>query len=151
MSLLSGFFDRNKDAGILIMRIGVGLAFASTYGLFKIQGGPVLWEQIGTAMNNLGIGFGHLIWGFIAMASEFFGGIFLILGLFTRTTAFFMAFTMFMASFHHLKALDPWHVAFHPMELFSVFVALMFLGAGKYSVDRIITNLRNKNSIAVTK
>ncbi|MNC99328.1 hypothetical protein D3C83_175840 [compost metagenome] len=49
-----------------------------------------------------------------------------------------MAVTMLMASMTHLKALDPWHIAILPMELFSVFMAFIFLGAGKYSLDYLL-------------
>lgn len=132
------FFEKNRDAGILMMRLGIGIAFAFTYGLMKIQGGVEMWNGIGMTMSNVGITFAPVVWGFLASLSEFAGGILLILGLFTRTASMFMAVTMLMASLHHLKQLDPWHIAILPMELFSVFMALVFLGAGKYSVDHLI-------------
>ncbi len=132
------FFEKNRDAGILMMRLGIGIAFAFTYGLMKIQGGVEMWNGIGMTMSNVGITFAPVVWGFLASLSEFAGGILLILGLFTRTASMFMAVTMLMASLHHLEQLDPWHIAILPMELFSVFMALVFLGAGKYSVDHLI-------------
>ncbi|MCC7159613.1 MAG: DoxX family protein [Ignavibacteria bacterium] len=127
------------------------MAFAFTYGLMKIQGGPEMWKMIGGTMNNVGISFVPEFWGFLASASEFFGGILILLGLFTRTAAFFMAFTMLMASLTHLKALDPWHIAILPMELFSVFMAFIFLGAGKYSMDHLFFSSKRENQNYITE
>lgn len=141
---MKNFFEKNRDAGILMMRIGIGIAFAFTYGLMKIQGGVEMWNGIGMTMSNVGVTFAPVVWGFLASVSEFGGGILLLLGLFTRTAAFFMAFTMVMASIQHLKSLDPWHVAILPMELFSVFMALVFLGAGKYSIDHLIAKRKER-------
>lgn len=144
--MLKKFLNKHRDVGLLFIRIGVGISFTFTYGLMKIQGGTEMWQQIGAAMSNVGITFAPVLWGFLASASEFFGGILMLLGLFTRTTAAFMAFTMLMAFVHHIKAMDPWAFAMHPMELFAVFMAMIFLGAGKYSLDHLLFK-RNKDQI----
>jgi putative oxidoreductase len=135
--MVKNFLNKYSDAGLLFIRLGIGIAFTFTYGMMKIQAGPEMWVMVGSAMTKLGITFGHVFFGFLASASEFFGGILLILGLFTRWAAAFMAFTMLMAFITHLSALDPWHVAMHPMELFAVFMGLLFLGAGRFSLDHL--------------
>lgn len=89
-------------------------------------------------MANLGITFAPAFWGFMASLAEFGGGISLVLGLFTRTTSAYLAFTMFVAFIQHTSKLDPWARAIYPMEMFSVFMALLFLGAGKYSLDSLL-------------
>jgi putative oxidoreductase len=145
--MIKNFVEKYRDFGLLFIRIGIGIAFVFTYGMMKIQAGPEMWTMIGSAMTKIGITFGHTVFGFLAAASEFFGGMLLILGLFTRTTALFMAFTMLMASITHLSRLDPWNVAILPMELFAVFMGLVFLGAGKYSLNYLFFE-RKKNSAA---
>jgi putative oxidoreductase len=145
--MIKNFVEKYRDFGLLFIRIGIGIAFVFTYGLMKIQAGPEMWTMIGAAMSKVGITFGHTFFGFLASATEFFGGILLILGLFTRTTALFMAFTMLMAFITHLSMLDPWHTAMHPMELFAVFMGLVFLGGGKYSLNYLFFE-RRKNSAA---
>lgn len=120
------------------MRIGIGLAFIFTHGWNKIFGGPEFWTKLGGSMANLGITFAPAFWGFMASITEFGGGILLLLGLFTRTTSAFMAFTMFVAFMMHSSKLDPWSKTIYPMELFSVFMALLFIGAGKYSLDNLL-------------
>jgi putative oxidoreductase len=143
---MKNFLDKNRDAGILILRVGIGIAFAFSYGLMKLQGGTEMWNAIGSTMQNVGISFAPVFWGLLATLSEFCGGLLLLLGLFTRTAAFFMAFTMFMASTSHFKAMDPWMIIMHPMEMFSVFVALVFLGAGKYSIDALIAGRKKQSA-----
>lgn len=133
--MIKNFLEKYKDAGILILRVGIGFAFIFTHGWGKIFGGPELWTKLGGSMANLGITFAPTFWGFMAAFAEFGGGILLVLGLFTRPTAAFMAFTMLVAFVQHTSKLDPWARAIYPMELFSVFMALVFIGAGKFSLD----------------
>jgi len=136
--MLKNFLNANKDIGILFLRVVIGISYTLVYGLMKIQAGPEMWAQIGGAMSNLGITFAPVFWGFLASLSEFGGGILIFLGLFTRPAAAFMAFTMFIATISHLTARDPWYVVMNPIEMFAVFIAIIFLGAGKYSIDNLL-------------
>ncbi len=137
--MMKNFLDKYRDAGLLFIRLGIGFAFIFVHGWGKISGGPELWGKIGGSMANLGITFAPVFWGFMASLAEFGGGILLILGLFTRSTSAFMAFTMFVAFMQHTSKLDPWNRAIYPMEMFAVFMALIFLGAGKFSIDALIS------------
>ncbi len=137
--MIKKFLGKYSDAGILFIRIGVGLGFIFVHGWGKIMGGPALWEKIGGAMSIYGINFAQTFWGFMASATEFGGGILLILGLFTRPASAFLAFTMLTAFIVHTSKLDPWSKSIYPMELFVVFMGLLFIGAGKYSIDALIS------------
>lgn len=143
---MKNFLNKNKDVGILVLRIGIGIAYTLIYGLPKIEGGSEFWTQIGSAMSNLGIYFTPSFWGFMAALSEFGGGILIILGLFTRTASAFLAFTMFVAALHHLSIQDQWYNVIHPVKMISVFVALIFIGAGKYSIDFLIEKRKQSSS-----
>ncbi len=145
--MIKNFLNANKDLGILFLRIVIGISFAIVYGLMKIQGGPVFWEQIGGAMSNLGITFAPVFWGFLASLSEFGGGILIFFGLFTRPAAAFMAFTMLVAAIQHLSVRDPWYMVMNPLEMLAVFIALLFIGAGKYSLDYLLFNKKGNNQI----
>jgi len=136
--MLTKFLNNHKDMGLLLLRIGVGLSFIFTHGGPKIAGGPELWEKIGHVMSNYGITFLPLFWGLMATLSEFAGGILVLLGLYTRTAAVFMAFTMLTAFINHLSRHDPWGVVSHPVEMLAVFLCLIFLGAGRYSLNYLI-------------
>ena len=142
--MIKNFLEKHKDLGILVLRIGVGISFLLVHGLPKIKGGPELWTKIGGAMGNIGISFAPTFWGFMAAASEFGGGLLILVGLFTRTSSFFMAFTMLVATATHLSKMDPWGRVFHPLELMCVFIALMFIGAGKYSLDSLFFKKNNR-------
>jgi putative oxidoreductase len=133
--MLTKFFDKNRDFGILIIRLGIGLAFVFVYGEMKIFAGPDFWKMLGGAMANLGINYAPVFWGLLSALAEFAGGILLTLGLFTRTTSFFMAFNMFVAAVSHFSVHDPWFKAITPVQFFAVFAGLIFIGAGKYSLD----------------
>ena len=136
--MLSSFLSKHKDIGILLLRLTTGIGFVFVHGKPKIFGGPELWAKIGTAMFNYGINFTPVLWGFMASVSEFFGGILLILGLFVRPASAFMAFTMLTAFVSHLSRLDPWSRVITPIEMLGIFLCLIFLGAGKYSLDYLI-------------
>lgn len=130
----------NMDLGLLILRLGFGLSMALLHGYGKIAGGPERWERIGGAMQNLGVSFLPTFWGFMAGFSEFFCSIFLVLGILFRPAALFLAFTMFIAALNHLN-LPPdspragFSGASHAIELMIVYVALLFLGSGKFTVS----------------
>lgn len=137
--MITNFLNKYSDAGTLFLRIGIGFAFIFVHGWGKIFGGPELWAKLGGSMANLGITFAPTFWGFMAAAAEFGGGILILFGLFTRPAAAFMAFTMLVAFIQHTSKLDPWNRVIYPMEMFAVFMALLFIGAGKYSIDALIS------------
>ncbi|RPI12667.1 MAG: DoxX family protein [Ignavibacteriae bacterium] len=141
------FFEKHKDMGLLLLRIGVGLGFILVHGLPKITGGPEMWTRLGGAMGNLGITFAPTFWGFMSSFAEFGGGILILLGLFTRPAAAFMAFNMFVAVMSHFVRLDPWGRVITPIELGSVFLGLIFLGAGKYSLDYLIFGRKKSDTL----
>lgn len=124
----------NKDLGLFILRVGVGLSFFFVHGLPKLMAGPEMWGQIGGAMGHFGITFLPVFWGFMAAAAEGIGGLFLALGVGTRTAAAFMAVTMAIAASHHLISGDGMGKASHAVELGIVFLALVWLGSGKYAL-----------------
>lgn len=132
---MKNFLENNKDIGILVLRLGIGCAFALIFGLMKIQAGSEMWTMIGGALGKFGITFAPAFWGFMASLSEFGGGILLILGLFVRPAAFFMAFTMIVAMTTHFSMQDQWYNTIQPIEMLAVFICLIFTGAGKYSLD----------------
>ena len=124
------------DRGLLLLRIGLGLMFMVCHGGPKLFGGPELWAKVGAAMSHLGITVVPVAWGFLAAASEFAGGLCLMLGLFTRPAAAFMAVTMAVATTMHLHQGDGLSGASHAIEAGLVFLALLLTGPGRYSLDR---------------
>lgn len=133
---------RHRDIGLLIVRLGIGLIMMLLHGYGKISGGPEQWERLGSQMQNLGIEFGYVFWGFMAAVSEFFGSLLLTVGLLFRPAVGLLAITMFVAAVRHLS-LPPdsagagWKGASHALELLAVYVALYFTGPGKYRLSAL--------------
>ena len=128
------FLNKHRHIGLLVLRIGIGLMFI-LHGAPKLFGGPEKWGQIGGAMSSLGIGFAPAFWGFMAAVSEFFGGICLIVGFVFRPACILLTITMLVAAISHLSKGDGLGGASHAIELGIVFLSLILIGAGKYSLD----------------
>ena len=128
------FLGAYKNFGLLIIRLGLGLSFMM-HGYPKMFGGPPAWKDVGTVMRTVGVDFAPTFWGFMAAFAEFGGGILLILGFYFRPAVLLMAITMAMALNMHLSNGDPFRVYSHAMELGIVFVSLLFVGPGKFSID----------------
>ena len=82
------------------------------------------------------IGIGETPTLFLAVFSEFFAPIFILLGIKSRIFSFFPAATMFVAAFIvHLD--DPFNRMEKSLLFLAVFVFFMMTGSGKYSLDKI--------------
>lgn len=88
-------FKKFTNADI-ILRIWIGAAMIS-HSMFKLFN-PEVMSRFILGVEKLGFPI-PFIFGYLAKGSEFFGGILLILGLFTRPAAFFIVCTMFVATF----------------------------------------------------
>ena len=130
--------DKLRDTGLLILRVGIGLMFVG-HGLPKVLGGPAAWNQVGGALPVAGPALFHTFMGFLAAMSEFGGGILLALGLFTRIAAFFMFFTMAVAFSMHLRHGDDFNTFSHAVEAGILFFSMMFIGAGRLSLDAVLS------------
>ena len=128
------FLDKYRDIGLFILRIGIGVMFIM-HGLPKLTGGPEKWEMLGGTMKSLGVGFAPMAWGFMAALSECGGGLLLALGFFTRPACFFLLATMIVAMSMHISKGDPFVTYSHAMEAGILFISLIFIGPGKYSLD----------------
>lgn len=132
--ILSGL-GKYKDAALLLTRVGLGVMFI-LHGYPKMIGGIPMWEKLGSNMSHLGINFYPVAWGFLAAFAEFIGGMLLILGLAFRPVCLLLIFTMIVAVLHHIKGGHKLMEASHAIEAGIMFLGLLFLGPGKYSMDK---------------
>jgi putative oxidoreductase len=116
--------------GLAVLRIGFGMLML-THGFDKLTH----YETV-KGMNQL---FGAPIDGILVIFAEFICSIFLILGLFTRVAAIPLIITMAIAFFKaHQGNISGENNGTEALLYLIGFVAILFTGAGKFSVDRMI-------------
>lgn len=125
------------DLGLLVLRVGVGLAFVGHGGL-KLLAGPDRWTALGGAVGMFGIDFAPTAWGFAAALTEGLGGLLVALGLLTRLATLPLIVTMLVAFTRHVVNGDSFGASAHPFEMMTVFLALLCIGPGRYSVDHAL-------------
>lgn len=124
-----------SDVALLFLRLTLGSFFIWLHGWPKLAGGLAKWKMIGAAMKHLGITFWPGFWGFMAAFSETIGVGLIMLGFLFRPSCLMLAFTMTVAAVTEYSG-KGWGNASHPLDLAILFLALIFIGPGKYSVDR---------------
>jgi putative oxidoreductase len=121
--------SRATDLGLLVLRVGVGLSLAFAHGLGKLP------PSAGFIETTAEMGFPlPTLFAWAAALSEFAGGLLVVIGLATRPAAFFAGFTMATAFFIRHGG-DAFGSREKPFLFLVVFVALVVMGAGRYSVD----------------
>ncbi|QKF81012.1 DoxX family protein [Halarcobacter ebronensis] len=126
----------SEDIGKLLLRFMLGFLMLF-HGLFKFQNGI---EGIRRLVANSG--FPEFV-AYGVYVGEIIVPILLILGLYTRISSFIYAITMFFAiylahssSIFELNSKTGGVVVETPLLFLLGAVVLMFIGAGKYSVDK---------------
>jgi putative oxidoreductase len=135
MNLKWKSLDRWSDAGLLIMRLGVGALFTCVHGYPRLMGGPDKWTSTGRAVSYLGIDFGYTLWGFLAAMAMTLGGVLLIIGYAHRPASLGLFVTMAVAAIWKFYPFGGWDSAAHPAAMAAVALGLLFTGPGKHSLD----------------
>ena len=126
------------NIALLILRVGFAFSVAYAHGYGKITSGPEKWEKLGGSMEDIGISFAPVFWGFMAAFAEFFGAIMIGVGFCTRLGAFLLGFTMLVAFYGHIHGGDGFGDASHSFDLMMISIFFLITGAGKYSLDNKI-------------
>lgn len=139
------------DIAALVLRLAAGLIFIP-HGWAKVlgQGGPAAFAS---TLPDLGI---PAALGYVAAYAELVGGALLIVGLLTRFDAFLLACTMGVAAFmvklpDALYEVQPGQIKLFAavrgieteLALLAIAVALMAMGAGRFSLDAVMGVERN--------
>lgn len=127
---------KHKDLGLLILRLGWGFTFIIVHGWPKLAGGQEKWTTIGGAMASLGITFLPVFWGFMCAVVEFLGGILLVMGWHFRLACALLTFNMLVATLSMASKGGGSMGTAYPFEVMVVFMALFFVGPGRFSLDK---------------
>ena len=125
--------DRYRDVGLLLLRLGFGLAFFWYHGYPKLAGGPEGWERTGRAVSNVGITVGYEWWGLLAALAEGVGGVLFAAGLFFRPVCLAMLGVMVFATVDQFTRAVP--APEHALKNAFVLIGMFFVGPGRYSLD----------------
>ncbi|MDW7694692.1 DoxX family protein [Flammeovirgaceae bacterium SG7u.111] len=121
---------------LLLLRIYFGLSMVFAHGLGKLP------PSLGFINSTKQLGFPlPEIFAWAAGLSEFVGGLFIALGLFTRPSAFFLAITMGVAAFLR-HGPDSYSIKEKAILYFVVAIALLITGSGKYGIDGMFQQSR---------
>ncbi len=126
------FLPRSTDLGLLALRVGLGATMLYYHGWDKLshfadKAGK--FPGVFGLPSNISLG--------MAVFAEFFCALLVILGVFTRLAALNLVVTMGVAFFvvHKAALTGPGSGELAYVYLIG-FLALVFAGAGRYSVDR---------------
>jgi uncharacterized membrane protein YphA (DoxX/SURF4 family) len=127
----------SQNIGFLLLRLLVGLALCTVFEKFFPRNGiwgPQEWFIQDTA--NMGFPFPSFF-SWVAVLSEFFGGIFLMVGLFTRPAALLNFMVTFTATFIYHNG-DIGSSGLTSFIFMIMCLCILLFGPGKFSVDHVI-------------
>lgn len=124
---------RFQPAVPLLLRLVLGLVFVA-HGLKKLDGGM---SAFGQTIARIGLPM-PMVLAWTAALVELLGGIFVLIGLFTRWAALLLAIVMYVAitRIHVHEGLVGGYEL--PLVLFVVAVCLVLSGSGPLSLDRTV-------------
>ncbi len=140
-NLMNKLVESNAVLAPLALRIPVGIIFMA-HGAQKLFGwfGGYGLEGTGGWMESIGLAPGYLM-ALLAGSGEFFGGLFILLGLLTRPAAVVLALTMVVAIFsvHFANGLFMSNNGYEfGLALLAASVSLAISGSGKLALDSVI-------------
>lgn len=136
MTMINEFQAFGRNFGLLALRLGFGGMMFAAHGMGKLQtlintGAP---EKFNDPLGLFAPAVGFLL----IAAAEGVCSVLIALGLFTRLAAIPLVFGMCVAAYgHHIKG-DPFGKIEFPLLYAMAFLALALIGAGRYSLDRLI-------------
>lgn len=123
------------DYSVIPLRVVLGGTFIA-HGLQKLLGGGI--AHMAGMLEKMGL-YPAILWAVLAVAGELFGGLFVLLGIFTRFGCFLIASVMFVAIWkvHGPKGFFIMQGGYeYNLMILSVCAALFIAGPGRFSLGR---------------
>jgi putative oxidoreductase len=128
------FLAKYREAGLLLIRISIGLLFI-LYTAPALIGGPAAWAHFGAGARHWGWHSNFQLWGFLGSLLGCLGGVLMIFGLFFRIGVLLVL----VLAIGHAIAVGKgtgFRTALPSIEMCFVLAGILFVGPGKYSVDK---------------
>jgi putative oxidoreductase len=128
------FLGKYREGGLFLIRVSIGL-------MFVVLIAPVLWsghrgwDHFGSAVKHLDLHSHYAFWGFVGALIGAAGGLLMILGLFFRIGVLF-ALVVTVVHLIGVWSTNNFYSRLAPLEMSILLVALLFVGPGKFSVDK---------------
>lgn len=128
------FLAKYREAGLLLIRVSLGLLFI-LYTAPVLIGGPKVWAHFGAGATQFGLHSHFQLWGFLGSLLGCLGGALMIFGLFFRIGVLLV---LLLAVGYAIAVYDGtgFRAALPSIEMCFVLAGLLFVGPGKYSVDK---------------
>ena len=128
------FLAKYADFGLLLLRVSIGVLFI-LYTAPALMGGPSAWTHFGAGARNWGLHSNLQLWGFLGALFGCAGGVLLIFGLFFRIGVLLL---LILAVGHAIGVTKgaSFRFALPSIEICFVLAGILFVGPGKYSVDK---------------
>lgn len=126
------YLDRLQPLALLVMRLALGVVMVG-HEFHKVFGGLHHHAQFVASLGLPGW------WGYLSSFAEFFGGLLVLVGLFTRIAAFAICIDMAVAIWkvHFPNGLMGNGGYEFPLALAALAFALIFFGGGPIAFDHI--------------
>jgi len=128
------FLSKYREAGLLLLRVSLGIVFI-IYAAPALMSGPKGWAQFGGGASHFGFHSHAQFWGFVGSLLGCAGGVLMIFGLLFRVGVLLI---LVLAIPHAITIYEtnPFRVALPSIEMCFILVGVLFIGPGKYSVDK---------------
>lgn len=128
------FLAKYRETGLLLIRVSIGVIFI-LYTAPALIGGPKAWANFGAGAGHFGLDSNFQIWGFLGSLAGCLGGVLIIFGLFFRI-GILLVFVLALGHALAVYAGAGFRSALPSIEMCFVLAGMLFVGPGKYSVDK---------------
>jgi putative oxidoreductase len=128
------FLAKYRETGLLLIRVSIGVLFI-LYTAPVLIGGPKAWATFGAGVGQFGLHSHFQIWGFLGSLSGCLGAVLIIFGLFFRIGVL-LVFVLALGYALAVYQGTGFRAALPSIEMCFVLAGMLFIGPGKYSVDK---------------
>lgn len=129
------FLAKYRETGLLLLRASAGLLLILFCAPVLLEGERA-WTHFGSAMKAFGFRSNMEWWGFFGALAGSVGGVLMTLGLFFRIGVLLALSVVIVHAVIVSKTVSDFHRALPAIEMAILLVSLLFVGPGKYSIDK---------------